>query len=448
MTSTPTSQHWIVVGGGSAGCVLANRLSADPRRHITLLDDGPDLRRGSVPEAIDGPSFLDALTVPARTHPDLLARRTAGAESNVYLRGRGIGGSSAVNAMVGLRGSAQVYRDWGWNDAETAWGSVQIPTEVADRSELGAVDRALLAAAPETERALLTRRAGRRITSAEAYLWPALSRPNLTVKPLSAVDRLSLSGRIVTGVDLADGTSITADRVVLAAGAIHTPALLLRSGIDTPGIGRGLQDHPAAPLTLLLRAGVDQDVGGLVVGSLLHERIGDHLVQFLPMNHLGRQSGNERLALLMPALMTPTGADGVVSIDDDGKPVIEFNLLRSGADLQALAAAVKRARGVLSHPAFTEIVETVYIDDSGTTADQLSDETALSAWVLSHVGDYVHASSSCAMGTVVDRDFAVIGYAGLSICDASVFPHIPDANTHLPVTMAAERFCQRETMRS
>jgi choline dehydrogenase-like flavoprotein len=446
MTALRSSQHWIVIGAGSAGCVLANRLSDDPARHITLLDDGPDLAPDAIPSAISGPNFLDALNEPGRTHPDLLARRTVGAEPSPYPRGRGLGGSSAVNAMVALRGSEQRYSKWGWHDVAAAWERVLIPAEAADDAELGVVDRALLAAIPRTERAMLTRRAGRRVTSAEAYLWPVLERPNLTVRPNTAVDRLRVLGREVTGVDLTDGTSIKADRVIVAAGAIHTPALLLRSGLDTRGIGRRLQDHPAAPLTLLLREGVDNNPGGLVIGTLLHQYIDDELVQLLPMNHLGTQPGAERLALLMPALMTPSGAEGTVTIDSDGQPLVDFALLSDDDDLAALGSAVRLALDVLSQPSFTDIVETVYIDEHGTTADALADDATLLIWLRSRAGDYVHASSSCAMGVVVDDHFSVVGYDGLSLCDASIFPHIPDANTHLPVTMAAERFCLRETM--
>jgi choline dehydrogenase-like flavoprotein len=110
--------------------------------------------------------------------------------------------------------------------------------EVAD-AELGPVDRALLAAAPDAERAILTRRNGRRVTAAEASLWPALVRPNLVVRAASPVERLEFDQRRVTGVRLVDGSTVAAERVVLSAGAIHSPTILLRSQVDTEGIGTG-----------------------------------------------------------------------------------------------------------------------------------------------------------------------------------------------------------------
>jgi len=441
-------ERWVVIGAGSAGCVLANRLSADGGRHVTLLDDGPDLTPAVVTPAISGPDFLAALDEPGRSHPDLLASRIAGSAPTPYPRGRGIGGSSTVNAMVALAGDRARYEAWGWTDTQQAWEAVRIPVEEPHPDELGPIDLALIASRPDARVAALTRRAGLRVTSAEAYLWPVLDRANLDVRPDSRVERLVFDGRRCAGVLLADRTEIGADRVVLCAGAIHTPALLLHSGVDTPGIGTHLQDHPSAPLTLELRAGHaspgDAGPGRLVVGSLAQIDAGDDIIQFLPVNHLG--TAHPGLGMLLVALMTPRGADGTVTIDHDGRPLVDFALLDDERDLAALAGGVRRALDTLDQAAFTEIVDTIYIDDSGTTAAALRDDDALLAWVRTSSGDYVHASSSCAMGRVVDDDYAVIGYDALSICDASVLPHIPEVNTHLPVTMAAERFCRRETM--
>jgi choline dehydrogenase-like flavoprotein len=342
--------------------------------------------------------------------------------------------------MVALRGDPELYRSWGWSDVDAAWAAVGLPEEHAGADELGSVDRALLAAAPDAQLAPLTRRNGRRVTSAEVSLWPVLDRENLVVRTDALVDRVILDGRSASGIVLAGGEFVPADRVVVAAGAIHSPAVLLRSGIDTPGVGHGLQDHPSVPLTLLLREDSANAPGSLAIGSLLQRGP----VQILPMNHLGVEAPG--LGLLMPALMRPRSRAGTVRLASDDPmvdPIVDFALLDDPADVAALASGVRGALDLLEAPAFREIVETVFVDAFGTHASALGDDASIERWVHGAVGDYVHASSSCAMGTVVDVDGRLIGYEGVYVCDASVFPSIPDVNTHLPTTMLAERLSAR-----
>jgi choline dehydrogenase-like flavoprotein len=439
------TERWIVVGAGSAGCVAAARLSERGDRSVTVLESGPGLRPGLVPGSIEGADFLAALDEPDRIYDDLVVRRSSGGALVPYARGRGVGGSSAVNALIGLRGDSSQYADWGWRDAEEAWDRVQVPVEVAAADELGAVDLALLAAAPDAVRAPLTRSARRRVTSAEAYLWPAMSRSNLTVRSDAHVDRVLLDGRRAVGVVLADRSELAADRVVLAAGAIHTPAILLRSGVDTPGIGEGLQDHPSAPVTLVLRgaaARLDGSGQHLAVGSLLQR--GD--LQVLPMNHLGSAPSDGGLGLLMVALMRPRGAGGRVTItspDPLVHPEVDFDLLDDPADLAALRLGVRLLLDLLVQEPFAMVVERAVIDEDGTGVDVLADDDAVDRWLRSSCGDYVHASSTCRMGVVVDDEGGVFGYDALAVCDASVFPSIPTVNTHLPTTMLAERLAAR-----
>jgi 5-(hydroxymethyl)furfural/furfural oxidase len=148
-------------------------------------------------------------------------------------------------------------------------------------------------------------------------------------------------------------------------------------------------------------------------------------------------------------LLTPRSSAGTVRLDPDDPrrdPIVDFALLDDPADTAELAAGVRAAIGLLDAPSFREIVGTTYIDASGTSTAALADDESIRHWLSSAVGDYVHASSSCAMGRVVDADGAVIGYEGIHVCDASVFPAIPDANTHLPTTMLAERLSARWTV--
>ena len=225
---------WVVVGAGSGGCVAARRL-CDAGHRVVLVEGGPALDPGGVPPAIDGDDCFAALEVEGRIYDDLMARRTAGGPEARYLRGRGVGGSSAVNAMVAFRGDPARYHSWGWDDVEAAWARCLIPVERPEDRELGRTDRLLLEADHDAEIAPLTRRAGRRVTSAEAYLWPLRAHQvdRFEVRTEEAVDRVSFDGGgAATGVVLSNGDVIGADAVVLAAGAIHTPAILQRSGVD------------------------------------------------------------------------------------------------------------------------------------------------------------------------------------------------------------------------
>lgn len=440
---TADERSWLVVGAGSAGCVVAARLAEDRDSDVTLVEAGPDLLEGSVPPEVAGASFFGALGSPGRTFGGLLASHVDPAIRRPYQRGRGLGGSSTVNAMVTLRGDGDLYRSWGWDDVDAAWEQARLPTQEAADDELGAVDLALLAADPLAVRAPLARRGGTRVTAAETMLWPVRGQSNLTIRTDSPVTRVVVEQRRAVGVELVDGTRIDADRVVLCAGAIHSPAMLLRSGVDTPGVGEGLQDHPSAAFTLALRPEAVADPSTLTVGALLTR--GD--VQFLPMNHLGPAAPG--YGLLMVALMRPVGRAGTVRLNPDlpdGEPIVDFALLRDPRDLAALVGGVHEAMMLLHSPAFAEIVDVdtgVFIDAQGTRLDALVSDADIERWLHAATGDYVHASSTCAMGAVVDDDGAVFGYDGLYVCDASVFPSIPDVNTHGPTTMLAERLTAR-----
>ena len=149
------------------------------------------------------------------------------------------------------------------------------------------------------------------------------------------------------------------------------------------------------------------------------------------------------MGVLLVALLTPMGAAGTVRVGPYCEPLVDFALLEAPDELYALAVGVESAISRLRSPAFDEVVEAVFVDGFGTTLDALDGRDAIRRWLPGAVGDYVHASSTCRMGTVVDADGSLVGYEGISVCDASVFPHIPDVNTHLPTTMLAERLCAR-----
>ena len=389
----------IVVGGGSGGAVLAARCSA--HMDVLLLEAGDAPTQ--VPDAVAGPNFHRAYASPGRRWPD------------GYASGRGLGGSSAVNAMVASIDPADI-------------DSLPIDCRVASAGERGPVGEALLRAGPSfglaTAPLLLTRSAdGARCSVVEAYLAPALRGGRLTVLGDALVDRVLLEGGAVRGVRLADGRSFAAPLVAVAAGAVRSPGVLVRSGIALAGVGVGLQEHPTTTFPLRLRSQLTAEemarVVSVTVGGTASWRVaGD--VQVVASDAVDASSA----ALLVSLLHVESrGEVRVVSPDPAAEPVFEPRLLTDERDADGMRHAEGLVEGLLRSDALVEVAE----------------------WSGERVGGGAyHATSTCRMGrpsdplAVVDAEGRVFGTEGLLVCDASVFPRAPRVNPHIPVVRFAE----------
>jgi choline dehydrogenase/5-(hydroxymethyl)furfural/furfural oxidase len=431
----------VIVGAGAAGCVLAARLSDDPDCSVLLLEAGPEHADGAPADV------FAALEEPGRWWDGLDAVRVAGGAAVPYARGFGVGGSSAVNGLVALRGLPADYdgweRDhgvtgWGWRHVVTAFVRAERTLGVAVTPTVGAVDRAVAAACPELAGAPLTVDGGRRTSVVDRYLDPARSRPNLTVRASTPVERVLLDGTRVVGVGLAGDEVVEAAEVVVSAGAIHSPALLVRSGVEREGIGANLRDHPAVGITVALD---DPVPGGLPITATAALSSGSEPgdLQILPINHLSPGVGAYEAGMVMVALMKVRSSGRVRTTHDE--IAVDLALLSDQVDADAFDVGIDRLLAIVDGGAW---------DGVGTpfVPDELRDPARRLEWVRTNLGAYVHAAGTCRMGrrddplAVVDAVGAVIGYDGLRVVDASIFPDLPRANTNLPTVMVAERIAQ------
>ena len=532
---------YVIVGAGSAGCVLADRLSADGTSQVILIEAG-------------GPDSQAEISVPA-AFPRLLGTRvdwafTTTAQAGLggrpvrFPRGKVLGGSSSLNAQIWTRGHRLDYDSWGpgWRfsdvrpyfqraedrstgdrptgdrstgDRRTDDGSgTGGPVPVRDLRDPSPATVAFLAACAQAGHASVgagessadagygpvrvTQRGGRRCSAADAYLRPALSRPNLTVLAGRPVRRVVIESGRAVGVELATpghpagGALVRARReVILSAGAVGSAHLLLLSGVGDPEqlrsvgvpvrvplpeVGRNLADHLYVPLVLGAREPVSPGVGDQRADAVEYLRtrrgrlssnlaealvflrtdeclpapdvelvwmVVPHLDQRGPSQGGPDQSGSDRpghgvtlgVVLLQPA---SRGTVRLASADPAVPPRIDPGYLSDPADEPVLVAGVRRAQRLLGQPALAGLLGAPLL------AGALDPSTvAIGGYLRAHADTLYHPVGTCRMGadpaSVVDPQLRVRGVLGLRVVDASALPVIPRAHTHAPTVMLAER---------
>ena len=458
----------IVVGAGSAGAVVAARLSENSAVDVLLLDSGPDDTAQLRDPRTAGTDFLQALEVPGKTFAGLTVTRTNEQGPAFYPQGRGVGGGSSVNAMVGMWGYPDDYDSWGrdhgcigwsWKSVAPVFARLPIAMRQLPRAQWGSADLLLADASDELgvrQRDDISRSAldgfgaahlnidatGSRHSVSDAYLVGARNRANLEIRAHAAVDRVLFDGASATSVQLVNGEVLEARGVVLCAGALASPCILQRSNVQLPGIGANLSDHVSLALTMALN---ESSASATFVSTILRastrDKNGD--LHILPMN---RVSSTRELAGMSAALMRVRSRGTVRTAATGANPIVDFNMLSDERDVTALRAGLNLLLNIVLSRTVKARVQEVYCDDRGTPASQLteSNDAELENWMRRSIGNYLHASGTCKMGdprdeaTVVGPSGAVVNTQHLWVCDASIMPELPRANTHLPTVMLAE----------
>jgi choline dehydrogenase len=442
----------LVLGGGAAGCVLASRLSENPDRTVCLVEAGPDY--GPHAEGRWPADILDARQLALDSH----YWKRSDENDRSQLRARILGGCSAHNACVVLRGAPSDYDEWGpgWSYAELEpsldRGERTLQARLLNEDELSPWHRAFREAAGDDAIVHVVNAVGGvRWNAAFAYVDPARERANLTILADTVVDKVLTKDGRATGA-VAGGRQLAAETVVVAASSYGSPAILLRSGIgpaDELGrhgiplvaelpVGEGLSDHVGTgaawePTKRLQREteAFERDRPLLMASVTVQQRsrsCGQGVCDLFLFP--GVDPGYEISAAAFAMKPHSRGSLRLTAREPEAPLTIDHGFLRDERDADVLEEGFEALR---------ELVASEPIRRYAAAEFRPGAEVDAAAHVRASARGFFHPVATCALGTVVDERCRVLGFENLYVADASVMPTIPRANTHLSAIAIAER---------